>query len=242
MCTVTFLPVKDRVFITSNRDEQVLREAAALPEAVEMKSGRALFPRDGRAGGTWVALHSNGNVMVLLNGAYKRHKHEPPYRQSRGLIFLNIFDSASPTAMFDTIDLTDIEPFTLVIWEHNALYETRWDGHNKYSTPLPADQPRIWSSATLYDDEVVALRREWFSRWLNETSYFNSESIRQFHEFGGNGDENISLKMNRGGVLQTVSITGIELTERKASFYYKDIQGGLVSVNEWYLNRQLQQL
>ncbi len=237
MCTVTFLPLKDRVLITSNRDEHVLRAPAALPEAVRTEHGNILFPRDGQAGGTWIALHSNGNAMVLLNGAWKRHEHQPPYRKSRGLIFLDIFNTATPSDTFSDIELDGIEPFTLVIWEHNSLTETRWDGTRKYLTRLPADVPRIWSSATLYDEEVIALRKRWFADWLAATTVKNAETIRRFHEWGGNGDETIALKMNRNGLLQTVSITGMEIGTSKAAMYYRDINAGLVSINEWQFEK-----
>ncbi len=238
MCTVTFLPLKHEILFTSNRDEHILRAPAALPEAVEMQYGKVLFPKDGEAGGTWIALHQNGNAMVLLNGAFKKHKHRPPYRKSRGLIFLEIFDTPDPVSAFEDIDLDGIEPFTLVIWAHGALNETRWDGQEKYRIALSADVPHIWSSATLYDEEVVALRKQWFAKWLEATPYKTAESIRLFHEFGGDSDETINLKMNRDGILQTVSITGIEIKPNKAAMYYKDLLAGLVSVNEWYINNQ----
>jgi hypothetical protein len=235
MCTVTYLPIRNGILLTSNRDEKLLRAPALLPDPYEFNSGKILFPKDGEAGGTWVAIHNNGNAMVLLNGAYHKHVPRPPYRKSRGLVFLDIFDHACPKSAFESIELDDIEPFTLVIWECGHLWEARWDGQEKYMTLLPVNAPRIWSSVTLYDDEVVGLRKAWFERWLRETSSKTAEAIRQFHEFGGNGNENISLKMNRDGKLQTVSITGIEITDGKVVMHYKDLLGGLVSVNDWYI-------
>ncbi|NDC40852.1 MAG: hypothetical protein EBZ77_04755, partial [Chitinophagia bacterium] len=58
MCTVTYLPLDNGHILTSNRDEQLLRQAAAPPELIEGKTGGILFPRDGKAGGTWIAAHS----------------------------------------------------------------------------------------------------------------------------------------------------------------------------------------
>ncbi len=240
MCTVTFLPLQNKILLTSNRDEQTLRAAALLPEAYELNSGKILFPKDGQAGGTWVAMHNNGNAMVLLNGAFQKHKHNPPYRMSRGLVFLEILDSELPIVSFENIDLENIEPFTLVIWQQGKLFDARWDGKDKSIIPLPVNVPHIWSSVTLYDAEVVALRKAWFDRWLHDTNYKTAESIRQFHEFGGDGDEKINLKMNRAGKLQTLSITGIEITPYKAIMHYKDFLGGLISVNEWYITGLLQ--
>lgn len=233
MCTVTFLPVKDRVFITSNRDEQVLRAPASFPEVQKMSTGKVLFPRDGAAGGTWIGLHNNGNAMVLLNGAYEKHHHNPPYRKSRGLIFLDVFDSKSPAQKFKETDLDNIEPFTLVIWSDGSLWEARWDGTAANVRQMVATIPHIWSSVTLYDKQVIDKRRGWFDEWLREHTDITPESIRQFHEFGGEGDERIDLRMNRDGILKTVSITGIELMHDRSVMYYKDMLTGVQAVNEW---------
>lgn len=84
----------------------------------------------------------------------------------------------------------------------------------------------------MYDEEVIALREQWFAQWLKNTPVVTADNIRQFHEFGGEGDDRIKLKMNRGGILQTVSITGIELLHSKAVMTYKDLVAGLESVIE----------
>ena len=91
MCTVTFLPVGNTLYLTSNRDEAAARKIADAPQIVPFSAGNILFPKDSEAGGTWVATHENGNAMVLLNGAFVKHQHNPPYRKSRGLIFLEVF-------------------------------------------------------------------------------------------------------------------------------------------------------
>ncbi|MGL1516781.1 NRDE family protein, partial [Vibrio parahaemolyticus] len=49
------------------------------------------FPKDPDGGGTWIALKENGDVAILLNGAFENHIPAYPYRRSRGLIFLDIF-------------------------------------------------------------------------------------------------------------------------------------------------------
>jgi hypothetical protein len=236
MCTVTFVPIPNGCIFTSNRDEQTARKAAELPEAVSYPSGTILHPKDGLAGGTWVAQHSNGNIMVLLNGAFEKHIPSSPYRKSRGLVFLDIFDAATPTKAFQKIDLSNIEPFTLVIWQRNALYEARWDGRQKHLCTCDGGTPAIWSSVTLYDQEVALKRQAWFTDWL-QTATVNSASItRRFHKFAGDGDKNSSLLMNREGLLQTVSITSIELVGSQSTFTYIDLLAGLTSVHEWSIS------
>ncbi len=232
MCTVTFIPYKDTVFITSNRDEQTLREPALAPAAYPFKTGNIFFPKDGRAGGTWIAMHSNGNTMVLLNGAFEKHKHQPPYRKSRGLIFLEILDSEDPVTQFDAIDLDDIEPFTLALWANKELHDLRWDGTKKYRQRKDATVPHIWSSAMLYDKAVIEKREHWFYEWLRGRESFTAEDIRKFHEFGGEGDKRTGLMMNLDGILQTVSITGMELSPGNASMYYRDTITNEVAVHK----------
>jgi uncharacterized protein with NRDE domain len=239
MCTVTFIPLQDKVFITSNRDEHFTRKPALLPMVYKFESGRMVYPKDGDAGGTWIAMHNNGNAMVLMNGAFKRHKVQRPYRKSRGVVFLDIFDAISPVERFDHADLVGIEPFTLVAWVKHSLWEMRWDGTEKYILAVVATQPAMWCSATLYDEAVIEKRRAWFYKWLQENPYPNGEEIRRFHEFAGDGDSNNDLRMNRDGILKTVSITGMELSVENAVMHYKDLDSGMQNINQWiFANNQ----
>jgi len=234
MCTVTYIPVKSGILLTSNRDEQVNRESSAPPDMHEFQNGRMLFPKDGKAGGTWIALHENGNAMVLLNGAFQKHIPQPPYRESRGLIFLEVFNYPRPEKSFETIDLNNIEPFTLVIFSHDRLFEAMWDGANKYMKTLDAAKPHIWSSTTLYDKEATLLRESWFDAWLRKNAVPDADDIIGFHETAGSGDPKISINMNRDGVLKTVSITCIKIGLSASSMYYRDLRSGLKSAVEWY--------
>ena len=89
---------------------------------------RLLHPKDARAGGTWLVATNNGTVACLLNGAFKKHHHSPPYRRSRGLMIL---DAATQYNSFQNFtqhyDFEGIEPFTLVVCESEKVFELRWD-------------------------------------------------------------------------------------------------------------------
>jgi uncharacterized protein with NRDE domain len=162
MCTVTFLPCGDKIFLTSNRDEQVQRPTASQPVIENLATGKILYPKDGKAGGTWIALHNNGNAMVLLNGAKEKHRHKPPYKKSRGLVFLDVFDNKFPSTKFLRTDLHGIEPFSLIIWDNKQLFEARWDGNHALIQEIDHAVPHIWSSVTLYDKGVIKKREQWF--------------------------------------------------------------------------------
>ena len=84
MCTVTYIPVNDKYFISSNRDEKNSRSQAAPPAVYKLNNIMLIFPKDADAGGSWIALHENGNAAVLLNGAFEKHNPLPPYKKKQG--------------------------------------------------------------------------------------------------------------------------------------------------------------
>lgn len=224
MCTVTYIPAQGRVFLTSNRDEKSWRYPAIPPQEYDFSSGKIYFPKDANAGGTWLAVHENGNAIVLLNGGFKFHESRPPYRKSRGLILLDLIEHDSPFDFFRSINLEEIEAFTLVIWQDKELFECRWDGEKKYAKQIDKTVPHIWSSATLYNEEITAKRKGWFEEWLKNNDEFSQKDILHFHQFTGDGDAHNDLAMNRDGKVFTVSITGIEISDHKAQITYLDLQ------------------
>lgn len=226
MCTVTFIPGKDKVFITSNRDEKLSRKQALAPALYMYKGWKMIFPKDAEANGTWIALKENGDAAVLLNGAFIKHHSLPPYRESRGVIFLDILASKYPSYSFSKIDLSGIEPFTVILYERGSLYQFRWDGTEKFCKQMPAGRPHIWSSATLYDGLVIKKREQWFAAFLNRNSSPTQQDILNFHRFTGDGDSNNDLLMSREGVYSTVSITSILLTDGRGNMKYMDLKNG----------------
>jgi hypothetical protein len=232
MCTVSFIPVNNKFYLTSNRDEKPERKSAYPPTVYCGKGSGLLYPKDATAGGSWICLNENGNAAVLLNGAFKKHIPEGSYRLSRGLIVLEIAAAERPMVSFSRIDLSDIEPFTIILFETGSLYECRWDGRQKHCVQLKNYRPYIWSSATLYDGEVVKKRELWFMKWLNKNPNPTQEDILLFHQFTGDGDINNDLKMNRDGKMLTVSVTGIELENYTGRMTYIDLKN-----NNTYLQK-----
>jgi hypothetical protein len=226
------MPVGSTCFITSNRDEKQIRKPAQAPQAYTHNASQITYPKDADAGGTWIAVKDNGDAAVLLNGAFKKHIAVPPYSKSRGLIFLDIFSGEVPFNAFCQISLQNIEPFTLVLFTGGNLQECRWDGNRKYSKALDSGIPHIWSSCTLYDEEVIKRRVLWFSHWLAENPCPCQWDIIDFHRFGGEGDTHNDLRMNRDGMMLTVSITSIALREDAAVMQYLDLQNGQCYSNQ----------
>jgi uncharacterized protein with NRDE domain len=228
MCTVTYIPTQEKYFITSNRDEKNIRKKAIAPTVYEINKKKLIFPKDGNAGGTWIALNENGNAAVLLNGAFENHIPLPPYRLSRGIILVDIIAEERPVLQFQGLDLFQIEPFTLILLEKENLYECRWDGSSKHYQQLKAHRPYIWSSVTLYEKDVIKKREQWFADFLNNNPHPTQKDILAFHQFTGDGDAANDLLMERNDVYSTVSITSMLLTADRGSMKYLDMKANKI--------------
>ena len=226
MCTVSFVNTGEKVIITSNRDEKTSREIAIPPQTYMVNNRKIIFPRDPKAGGTWFAVKEDNSIGVLLNGAEKKHIPNPPYSKSRGLVLLDIISNDDPLSYWDTANLENIEPFTIVLYLENKLYQMRWNGTLKELKELNAEQNHIWASSTLYSEEIQGKRKELFSEFLNNTKNPDKESLLQFHQFTEKDDTHNGLVINRQGILKTVSITQFVLCKNKVNVYYKDLMSG----------------
>ncbi len=221
MCTVTFIPRgKDDFILTSNRDEHPARSPRNL--TIANGNPQLVFPRDGGAGGTWIAAADTNKVVCVLNGAFEKHTRKPNYRMSRGIMALEFFEFPKATDFFDCFDFRDIEPFTMIIYDQGALYELRWDEHQKHILPTDANGFHIWSSATLYEKSIREKRKRWFADWLEIQEDLSLQAILDFHHRAGEGDPWNDVVMNRGYV-QTVSVTSIAKTTTHTNMLYHDL-------------------
>lgn len=223
MCTVTFLPLANNNFIlTSNRDEQRLR-VTFPPKKYEENGVELFFPKDKTAGGTWIGTSSKNKLICVLNGAFKKHKRKESYKKSRGVIAKELLKEDNIQLYINNLDLQGVEPFTMVIvdWNSNQLnlFELIWDENKIYFTKLKS-KPTIWSSSTLYTDNIKELRKKWFQNWIAKNE-FTSEKIVLFHH-SEIGDKEQSILMKRSYV-ETVSITMVEKDENNFEMLYEDM-------------------
>ena len=221
MCTVSFISSGDKYFITSNRDEHISRPLAFEPKEEVINSTKVLFPKDPLAGGTWFAANENGVVTVLLNGAFVRHTREKSYARSRGLVLLDIVSALEPLSMLQKMELYNIEPFTLVLFD-TQLLEFRWDGNQKYFKYLDLAKNYIWSSVTLYDDPVIARRASLFDEFLRTHSNIEASHVVDFHSNNHKDNEN-GFIIDRKTGLKTFSVTQAILEEKDIKMRHLDL-------------------
>ena len=223
MCTVSFVNNNGVVIITSNRDEKVARPSAIQPRNYGHNGKVILYPKDTEAGGTWFAIDENGSVLILLNGGITKHIPVLPYRKSRGLIALDILSNDSPKRFWKHIDLNNIEPFTLVLYQEKELYELIWDGFEKSATRLDESQNYIWSSVTLYPDKIRKKRSDWFYNFLKEINKISALEMLNFHRNTHRDDSQNGLIINRADRMKTLSVTQTVIEQNRCIMKYYDL-------------------
>lgn len=222
MCTVTYIPQKEGFILTSNRDESAARSPQNLTR-IQQEGIELIFPRDTTAGGTWIAISETNRLVCVLNGAFEKHKHRPPYSRSRGIMVLDFFKYSSAQNFFETYDFEGMEPFTMIIFDDGDLFEFRWDEQRRHILPLDHTAYYIWSSSTLYPSDIQKKRKGWFDTWLDNREDFSLEAITDFHKNGGEKDTWNGFIMNRLNLVQTVSITNIIKTDSEMKMRYHDL-------------------
>lgn len=239
MCTVSFIPVANGAIITSNRDEHISRGVALYPEFYRINNRQLAFPKDGKAGGTWFISNEQGDVGVLLNGAFTKHVPSPPYEKSRGMILPELFQFDSPLDALKKYNFSNIENFTLILWEKNQLREFKWDAVKLKMKLHNSQQPHIWSSVTLYDETMTGTRHGWFAEWLKSRKVISQKDILEFHSNTHSGNTEYGLRIKRDNKISTTSITSLRIEQQKAEFYHKDLIQNIDSVLTYDL-RQVQ--
>lgn len=222
MCTVSFISHDNTYFITSNRDEHASRPIALHPKEDRINNLKVIYPKDPKGGGTWFAIREDGVALVLLNGAFQKHIPGKKYAMSRGRVLLHIIAESNPEAQFGKMDLSQIEPFTLIFFDGNHLVELRWDGAAKYRKELEPGGNYIWSSVTLYSEKVVRHREQLFKDFLSKNEWLNENSIIDFH-LNNNDDFENGFVIDRESGLQTLSITQAVMKKDEFDFTHFDL-------------------
>lgn len=229
MCTVTFIPLKSNNFVlTSNRDEAPNRMTIP-PKEYALNTVKALFPKDERAGGTWIGSSEHGRTLCVLNGGFTYHERQENYRLSRGVIVKQFLDEPNLEMAIQVLDLQGVEPFTLVIVDHNdklKLSQLVWDGSKKHYKELGLE-PTIWSSSSLYSEVMKEERHQWFYDFMDEHEAAD-KAILQFHKTAGAGNLDYGVIMDRVFV-QTTSITQVVKTGSQIKMTFNHLEPQYVS-------------
>ena len=223
MCTVTFVYANNSFLLTSNRDEKITRPSAIAPQIYQTSTKKIIYPKDAKAGGTWFVVDELGNAIILLNGGKTKHIAKEKYRLSRGIIVLDLMASNAIVSTWKTIDLTDIEPFTLLVLENKKPFQLQWNGEEKSTDELNHKQTYIWSSSTLYSPEIQKQRADWFLKYMNKNTEVSAEKMQVFHKNTEPNDTKNGLIINRDNLYKTLSVTQTIISEENIIVNHSDL-------------------
>ena len=214
--------------LTSSRDEKPER-LTDFPQAHIHPHGEVIYPKDLKAGGTWIAASRDGKAACLLNGAFEAHRSNRNYEKSRGKLLLEFFEFNQIPQFLEKVSLHNIEPFTLLMLDYKAafkcvFYGLRWDGTIKHIKKLCPETSYIWSSATLYQQTVRESRKQLFKNWIEKYKDFGDRLIYHFHAKKHGLAADADLLMENANGVKTVSISQIRVCHDEERFDYTDVQ------------------
>ncbi len=136
MCTLSWLPRADGHAFWHGRDERTTRLPGQPPSIVRRGDRRAIAPRDGDAGGTWVGANDAGLTLGLANLYPPEGVGEgtPPLPGlvTRGRIVDDLLVAGTAAEARDLLGAMDARvfaPFTLAVLEPGRPAQLhRWDG------------------------------------------------------------------------------------------------------------------
>jgi len=221
MCTLSFYKDASQIIITSNRDENYQRKNALEPKLFLSQEHQLVYCKDAKADGTWMAMRHDKTIVVLLNGAYIKHQPQAVYRKSRGLVVLDIINQRDCLNYLKTCNLSDIEPFTIILYSEDKLYEFIWDGGCKHIQEKHSQCGYLWSSVTLYDSTQREYKNNLFQYFIENNPAITAEDIFNLHtsdENSGNG-----FVINRSDQMITFSITQVVIKPDQQVFIHHDM-------------------
>ena len=223
MCTISIVPAKDKLIFTFSRDEQTGRKTPEYLMQVDLGFKKIYYARDTRAGGTWFSADDKGNVALLFNGGFTKHEKTGVYARSRGLVLLELISAVSMLDNFNAMALDNIEPFSLILFSAGELFRAVWNGHSKQILPLNPGQHHIFSSATLYTDEVQLQRKAWLEDFLAGLPHITDQDMYAFHNAYNPSDKENGLVIDRNGSLRTLSISQAIVNEKETFIKHWDV-------------------
>jgi hypothetical protein len=207
MCTVTVVPGNNELIFTFNRDEHIGRTTAYFNQVKNVGHKNIYYTKDSKAGGSWFAVDDKGSVAMLFNGAFTPHTKKESYIKSRGLILLDLIADKQALFFFEQYNFEGVEPFSIILYQHKSLFRLVWDGTAKTIISLEKGKPHIFSSVTLYSDEVQQKRKQWLDVFLSHKVDVSASDLFNFHQHTQSNDTENGLLINRNNITCTMSIS-----------------------------------
>ncbi|MFB9841659.1 NRDE family protein [Mucilaginibacter ginsenosidivorans] len=206
MCNVTFLKNKYSTILTSDWDGNVERGYALPPLTTTRNNKKIMFTRDEKTGGSWFAASEEGHVAVMIHQESDLTRKENKLKSS-SLLLLDIVCSDFPISFFTEYDLRYFEPFSLILYAGDKLYDMTWDNGEKTILDLEISEEHIWSSMPAYYRHYSTGKKEEFKNFLVKKPKPYASAIRTFHK----------------ELCQAPSVTQAVVMHNSVMFYHTDV-------------------
>ena len=225
MCTVSWLRDEHGYDLFFNRDERRTRAGAEPPGVERVGSTRVIAPRDGEAGGSWVAVNDLGLTVALLNGYRTGDAAEspPPGGEwtSRGHLVMGLSDCPDVRELATRLEGTDLASFRsfhlLALDPVETLLASCRDGALEQTPGKDIAPPLISSSFSF--DAVSASRREVYGAHMEEPETSAEDSGVAFHRCHDPERGPFSPCMHREDA-HTVSFTWVQVDRTRVTMRY----------------------
>lgn len=216
MCTLTLLREADRVTVTMNRDDLIVR-AEGGPQIQTHQGATFAAPLDLQAGGAWIAVNTHGVVACLLN----RYDPAPAGAVSRGAIVVDAMraaDAAEAVTRLQALHHELYAPFTCIVVTRNAQARFDWNGAEARATMCEDSNPWMTTSSSWAFEDVRARREALFAAtWSRPDA--PCDKIAAFHcQPISNGDA--WAPMMKREKSHTKSVTQVEIGAGSATMRY----------------------
>jgi hypothetical protein len=217
MCTVSWFHEPGGYQLFCNRDERFSRATASEPLVRECRGVRSIAPRDGEAGGTWIAANEFGLSLCLLN----TWGQAPPSAQSRGLVIPGLIHGRSVEEVSDRIGRSALPyaPFQLLALQPGRpALVMRWDGRSLQSA-AHAEPCMLLSSSSFDPAGAERIRRRRLAGLIERIGSPKAGAFLALHRSHTPEPGPYSPCMHRGD-RGTVSFSWLTVTRAEANLYY----------------------
>jgi len=224
VCTMSWLRDGTAYELFFNRDEKRARLAAEPPEVRRVGTTSVLAPRDGQAGGSWLAANGHGLTLALLNGYLGPDAASTPASgpwTSRGQLVMELSECSGIVELTERIrarDLANFRSFHLAaIDPHNAVLASWRDGALECVPQDGFSSPLISSS---FEFAAVAdSRREVYREYVGAGANNRTETMLAYHRSHRPERSAFSTCMHRDDA-RTVSFSWVRVDDRRVQMRY----------------------
>lgn len=206
-----------------NRDEKHVRLPAEPPGLFVRSGVRFMAPRDGDAGGSWIAVNDHGVTLCLLNRHHESMDDSGKAFISRGQLVLGVATVSSADEAAKRLadePLENYQPFDLLVFSREeAPRAFSFSGERLVSRVL-GDRERPLSSSSRDHPGVMRVRRGLLEKAMREGE-LDSARLQRLHASHEPERGVYSFCMHREEA-RTVSYSRIRVNGWRASFAYAD--------------------